>query len=317
MIGEIVYKRPTPIYISKNLYDLKSKGWKNQVLKVEKIQKEITKGKGAVLCMIDDGIGENEELYTTFIDRWSYLERSQWAGNHSTNGATIVAGATIGIFPEMAFVSKQVLDPKSGTGGSREVISAVYGALENGLETINLSIGSDSSDPKLEKALKDFCANGRNVATIASGNDGTDTDYPAQYAKNIKGVLSIAATQIEENGDINVTAFSSHGVVTLCAPGHVLKTMNMDNKLDLVSGTSFAAPIVGATIAVARTLRPELTQDEILALLANTSDPLNGGPSRVGHGHINIYDFLIAVKNGNIPELPVQKKSFWCRLFGK
>lgn len=300
-----VYKIPTPVLISKSLYDVNSSCWKQQELRVIEVQK-ITKGQGAVLCFLDDGIGTNNEIGSLIVDRWTFLENVQPVGHHSTYGATVIAGRTIGIFPEMKLVSQQVLEPESGAGRSKEIVSAIYKAAEMGIETINLSLGSDSPDPEIEKALKYYCSNGINIATIAAGNDGPGrrtTDYPANYAKTIPGVLSIAATQIDKRGTISVAMFSSRGIISLGAPGHGLKSMDHNNILNFISGTSFATPIVGATIAVGRTLlkRP-LYQDEILSLFHETSKKYIDIPENIGYGEISILHFLRA-----IIELPPHK----------
>lgn len=292
----IQYKLPTPVLISKTAYIPKENCWKQQQLKVKEVQK-ITKGYGAVLCFLDDGIGKNIEIGDLDIERWSYFKAGDPAGSHSTFGATTIAGKTLGIFPEMRLVSQQVLEPSSGLGSSKEIVSAIHAAKEMGIKTINLSLGSDRPDRNIEKALKYYCAGGVNVATIAAGNDGNNantTDWPANYAKNINGVLSIAATQIDEQGNVSVAMFSSRGIVTLGAPGHMLKSMDQNNQTQLISGTSFAAPIVGATIAVARTLiGRDLYQDEILDIFKKHSEQLPKTViTDIGYGHLSILNFL-------------------------
>lgn len=304
----------------KNLFKPSDKCWKNLHLKVKQIQK-ITKGKGAELCFLDDGIGKNKELWDVLIDRWTYFAEAAIAGNHSTNGATIVAGKKFGIFPEITkLISKQVLDPEYGTGGSREIVSAIKKAKEMGIKTINLSLGSNAPDPKIKAALQSYCDNGVNIATIASGNDGpgsNTTDYPANYARTIKGVISVGATQISRNGIISIATFSSRGKVTISAPGQGLKSMDLDNNIDFVSGTSFSAPIVGAFIAVARTLiNRDLTQDEVLAIFEETSDEIDT-KANTGVGEISGIDFLKRVQD--LPYKPIAiesefKKSWLCKL---
>ena len=281
--------------ISKNLLNRSRACWKMQELRVKEVQK-ISKGKGAKLCFLDDGIGDNNELLNLNIERWSYFANAKPFGRHSTFGATVIAGRKLGIFPEMDLISKQVLMPESGVGGTREIVSAIRQAKKMGLKTINLSLGSDSPDRKIEKALQEYCSDGVSVATIASGNDGpgnNTTDYPAKYAKIIKGVLSVAATQIDRDGNISVAMFSSRGTVTIGAPGHILKSMNELSEIDFISGTSFSAPIVGATIAVARTLIDrDLSQDEIIGIFKETSKKHIDKQSAIGEGEISILKYL-------------------------
>ncbi len=294
------YKTPTPVIVSKNMLsvDIDDPCWKQQELRVEKIQ-AITKGKGAVLAMLDDGVGRNNELFGLEIDRYSYFDDSvSWKGNHSTFGVTVICGKNFGIFPEMTIVSKQVLNPATGTGGSKEIASAIIKAAEMGIQTINLSLGSDRPDPEIEKALKFYCSNGINIATIAAGNDGPKSetsDWPANYAKTIKGVLSVAATQIDKQGNVTVAMFSSRGIVSIGAPGAMLKSMDNDDKVDFVFGTSFSAPIVGGAVAAARTLiNRSLYQDEILDIIEKTSKKIDN-KENVGNGSIRIPEIFTEV----------------------
>lgn len=294
------YKRPTPVLVSKNMssVDINDPCWKQQELRVSKIQ-EITRGKGAVLAMLDDGVGRNNELLGLKIDRWSYYDDSvPWKGDHSTFGVTVICGRSFGVFPEMTIVSKQVLNPETGTGGSKEIVSAILKAAEMGIQTINLSLGSDRPDPEIEKALKYYCSNDINIATISAGNDGPKSetsDWPANYAKTIKGVLSVAATQIDKEGNVTVAMFSSRGIINAGAPGAFLKSMDNEDRIDFIYGTSFSSPIVGAAIAAARTLinRP-LYQDEILDILERTSKKIDT-PESIGAGSIRITEFFTEV----------------------
>ena len=310
------YKRPTPVLVSKNMasVDINDPCWKQQELRVEEIQK-ITKGAGAVLAMLDDGVGMNTEIINLGIDRWSYFDDSvHWKGDHSTFGVTVICGKNFGIFPEMTIVSKQVLNPETGTGGSKEIVSAILKAAEMGIQTINLSLGSDRPDPEIEKALKYYCSNGINIATISAGNDGPKSetsDWPANYAKSIKGILSVAATQIDKDGNVTVAMFSSRGIVNAGAPGAFLKSMDNEDRIDFVYGTSFSSPIVGAAIAAARTLinRP-LYQDEILDILAKTSNKIDTKES-IGDGSIRIPEIFSEVMN--LKEyIPKKEKSNFC-----
>jgi Subtilase family len=314
----MIYQRPTPIYGSKNMSaNINDECWKQQELRVKDVQK-ISKGDGALLGMIDDGVGSNLELANLNIDRWSYFDPSvPSVGNHSTFGVTTIAGKTLGIFPNLRIISKQVLHPDTGLGRSKEIVKAIKYAADHNIHTINLSLGSNYPDMEIEKALKYYCSNGINIATVASGNDGpkrNTSDWPANYAKKIDGVLSVAATEIDDKGNVKVALFSSRGIVNVGAPGAMLKSMNNNNQIDFIYGTSFSAPIVGAAIAVARTLvnRP-LYQSEVLDILAKTSHKIDG-TENIGSGSIRILDFLNSVKVLKEFKPKNKKKNLWSKI---
>lgn len=312
----MIYRKPTPILKSKTFsMDIADECWKQQELRVNEVKK-ITSGKGGIMAMIDDGVGSNTELAHIKIERWTYLDETvPTSGDHSTLGVTAVVGRNLGIFPELSILSKQVLHPNSGVGRSKEICKAIKYAKDNNIQTINLSLGSNDPDPNIEEALKDYCSNGINTATISSGNDGPKSytsDYPANYAKTIDGVYSIAATEIDDKGNIKVAVFSSRGVITVGAPGAALKSMNRNNQIDYIFGTSFSSPIVCATIAAARILinRP-LYQSEIDDIFSSTSKKIDNKET-IGYGSINVLEFLKSVQN--LKEYkPKSKCKFWCK----
>lgn len=92
-----------------------------------------------------------------------------------------------------------------------------------------------------------------------------------------------------------------------------MKSMDQKDRLDLVSGTSFAAPIVWACIAVARTLlKKELTQSEILDSLSKSAIDMHDLPANVGSGSLSILDFFKAIQkllNIPSPEGEIEMKS--------
>ncbi len=324
-----IARRPTPVPTSKIFYDPSKPCWKQQQLKVDQIQ-QITKGNGAILTFIDDGVGINEELLKTVLvegTRWkaepkivepllSFVQgiEPSFHGEHSTHGATIVAGNTLGIFPEMKIGSIQVLDAETGVGSMDWVTNGINEATKLNLGVINLSLGSDGPDLSSKKALIRYCSNGKRIAVVAAGNDAKATDYPAAYAKDIDGVLSVAATQIDKEGNVTIAAFSSYGVVNISAPGHSLKSMTQDNQIDYVSGTSFAAPIVSSTIAVAQALNPNITFQQIMYYLTTTAKKIpEANTEHQGAGSIDILSFLKMVKE-DAPWKPlkkIKKRSFW------
>jgi hypothetical protein len=311
------FRRPTSVISSSTIIiDPAAKCWKQQALNVAKIQL-ITKGEKAILCYVDDGVAMNNELIGRLKQPvTSLLPHGSFFGSHATFGATIVGGSDLGIFPKMQFESIQVLDPISGTGSGAAIVAAINLAKEKGLKCINLSLGSDSPDYKVKSALKKYCSDGISFAVIAAGNDAKQTDYPAAWAEEIPGVLSVAATEIDKNRNIHIASFSSFGITTISAPGAALKSIDHENNLDFVSGTSFATPIVSGTIAVLQSLR-ELNHGQVMWLFCHSAKKINGDKAREGYGHINILEMLYLLKLETIPELHIKnKKTFWSRIFG-
>ena len=83
----------------------------------------------------------------------------------------------------------------------------------------------------------------------------------------------IYVTSFNKNGFIS--DFSSNStnsnLSVISAPGEDVFSFMPENKYDFNSGTSMAAPIVSATIALAKSNFPELSNDQIRSALARYS----------------------------------------------
>lgn len=148
----------------------------------------------------------------------------------------------------------------------------LYANFENGIEAER-------------EAIEDFIAAGGSFV-VAAGNDGEDNDiegnatYPAAY--NIPGSIVVASS----NNVDALSDFSNYGDerVDLAAPGEQIFTTMDGGGYGYVSGTSFSAPMVVGAIALMKTLRPDVSRDEIRQILIDSSDPLPSLQGRVRSG---------------------------------
>lgn len=177
-------------------------------------------------------------------------------------------------------------------------------------DIINLSLGGGPFSQAQQQLFDEVLAQGV-VVVAAAGNEATSTpQYPASY----QGVLSVSAIDINRQ----ITGYSNRGPqITLAAPGGnnstdvngdgypdgVLSTggvggPNPEFAYTFLSGTSMAAPHVAGVIALMRSLNPDLSPDDIAALIisgALTDDAgLPGRDDNYGHGIINAYKSTLA-----------------------
>jgi serine protease len=108
-------------------------------------------------------------------------------------------------------------DQNNGCTTDAEVNGIRYAA-DAGAKVINFSIGGPSASPVLRDALQYAVSKGAFVA-ISGGNEGDDDNapsYPAVYASEIAGVMSVAAV----GPTLNRAAYSNTGAyVEIAAPG--------------------------------------------------------------------------------------------------
>lgn len=231
---------------------------------------------------------------------------------HGTHVASIAAGASgpgyiyDGVAPGAGLVPIQVFSEFSGNteacrGQQRCVLSYVsdqIAALEwvyanretLGVTVVNMSLGgaaesgSCNSDPRTGIIYQLKVAR---IATItAAGNEGARGQMgpPACITHSI----SVAARGI--NGEI--APFSNISILTrLVAPGEAISAAGPSTSAPPVStqsGTSMAAPHVAGAYAVAQSLFPSLSPDQILIPLIHTGTPVVWDPNRPAVGAIRL-----------------------------
>jgi thermitase len=148
------------------------------------------------------------------------------------------------------------------------IAQGIYYAVDHGAAVINLSLGSDSPSATLQDSIK-YAYSHNVVVVAASGNSPNQASFPASYADTI----SVGAAT---NAGDNVASFSSRiSRVDLSAPGVDILTTYWEastgNTWALVSGTSFATPMVSGTVALMHSVDPNLTVEQIRSILTGTA----------------------------------------------
>jgi serine protease len=103
-------------------------------------------------------------------------------------------------------------------GTSSMAAEAIRYAADNGAKVINLSLGTTAESPILRDAISYAVSSGAFVSIAAgnSGDEGNPTEYPAAYASQINGAMTVGAT----NRDRQHAEYSGfHPYVEICAPG--------------------------------------------------------------------------------------------------
>ena len=118
-----------------------------------------------------------------------------------------------------SFISwDDIFAPGNAAGTAAVVAAAIQHAADNGAHVINLSLGTTGPVPAVQAAIEYAVSRGAFVA-IAAGNDGDDGNpqvYPAAYAPQINGAMTVGAV----NRNLRHAPYSSfHPYVEICAPG--------------------------------------------------------------------------------------------------
>lgn len=167
-------------------------------------------------------------------------------------------------------------------------------SVKAGADVINMSYGSLQFCQTEYQALQ-FATYKGVTLVAASGNERLDGN-PFEFPGSLPHVLTIGALQPNDRA----APFSNtSGALDLVAPGvGIIAPLpagldNQDGRQDgyeVVSGTSFAAPIVAAAAVWIRTARKQLSVDQVAQVLRLSSDDIfrKGYDTETGYGKLDM-----------------------------
>lgn len=216
---------------------------------------DVTTGSGQVVAVLDTGIDPTHpEFAGRIVGGYDAVRGTgdatevQWHGTAVAGAAVAAANRVggVGAAHGASVMPVRVLDA-NGDGYDSDVARGIRWAADSGADVINLSLGGPAASPVLRDAVQ-YAVNRGSVVLAAAGNTGTQApQYPAAYAPQIAGLLSVGAT--DHAGAL--APFSSWGdTVTLAAPGTDVVVPWRGGGYGVASGTSFATPLVSGIAAL-------------------------------------------------------------------
>ncbi len=190
------------------------------------------------------------------------------ATNEGYGHGTGVAGVVLQIAPNAVIMPIRVLGP-DGSGDATSVVSAIEWAVNHGAKIINLSLGTATPVDAIRTMVAWATAKGVFVVASAGNTDDTNVTYPAadagvalyggnrlisvgsvgngNYASVLLGGTTAVATAFDRKSSL-----STYGPkVKIFAPGEMIATLLPGAQTGNWSGTSFAAPVISGTLALA------------------------------------------------------------------
>ena len=195
---------------------------------------------------------------------------------HGTAVAGLVAagtqdgGGVSGAAPGARLMIVRVIGAE-GQGDTTQLAEGIQYAVRNGASVINCSVTTSADYPTVDRAIASAADAGIPVVA-AAGNDARSLDsdpiFPA--ATDSPAVIAVAAT----TADGKLAGFSNFGRenVDVAAPGVDIDTTYPESSFIAMSGTSTAAPLVSATLALERAVKPAATLAELRDALLTTAD---------------------------------------------
>jgi subtilisin family serine protease len=254
------------------------------------------------VAVIDDGFDLNHELlqgrivkpYNVFTQNENITK-----GVHGTHVAGLAVGSRhnyhkgiSGVAPKCRLMPVQVFD------GNKTYMSAVIAgimyAIRNDADVINVSIttsfrGSGINNlPREEqeriadnefqieaavwKIVKEVAVLDNSIIVFAAGNDNIYTCIPPEHRTSNSINVSAVDQQRRQTDFTNYNyADGSH----ISAPGKDIIS-SVPGGYQVEDGTSMAAPIVSGTIALMKSIKRDLSIDDILHILSATGEAVYG-----------------------------------------
>lgn len=281
---------------------LYSKQWNFRMIDTEGAW-ERTRGKGAVVAVIDTGVTQARDFkQTTFTAGYDFVNDKTNADDdhgHGTHVAGTIAESTnnnegvAGIAFEATVMPLKVLSAE-GSGNSADIADAIRFAADKGANIINMSLGSAYPSDVIHEACKYARKKGVTIVCAAGNSFREGVGYPAAFPE------CIAVSSVGPKGILS--KFSSWGKqVALAAPGGdmidsrdpddgILQNSVLGGQDDYYAfqGTSMASPHVAGAAALAYS---QGTKDpaKIKDLLQKTaSKPKENNAKKYGAGILNV-----------------------------
>jgi len=310
---------------TKNFYDYKISSEPNPYIEqmltwnVEKINTTIfwnlSKGEGVKIAILDTGIDYNHPdlggcfgLGCKVAGGYDFVNEDDDPMDdvgHGTGIAGIIAAENnsigiIGIAPEAELYAVKVMDEDGGY--LYDILDGLDWCLNNSMDIVVMSFGSEDYSPSLENKSNDLYSEGI-LLVAAAGNEGDDnleTDnitYPARHGT----VIAVGSTDIN---DVRASSSSDGPELELSAPGSQVIMTYLNGTYGFWSGTSFAAPHVAGAAALLLSYNQSYTPDDVREILRNTSVDLGkeGKDNLYGYGRVdlgNAYDYFVFHKAEN------------------
>jgi len=282
-------------------------------IRAPQVWAEKGRGAGVRVAIVDTGIDAAHPDFTGRVaDAVSFCGSSAADGNgHGTHVAGIIAGSGassdgryMGIAPEATIYAAKVLRD-NGSGMMSDVMAGLEWAVEQGVQVINLSLGSDQrgdgTDPLSE--LCDAAVGEGIVVCVASGNAG-----PRDGTVGTPGCARLPITIGATDNSDRVASFSSRGPTEdgrakpdVLLPGVEIRACrahgtNMGTPVGdyytQASGTSMATPMASGVVALLLESRPTITPAQVKTIFAAASVDLGLDENIQGAGRVDAYAAL-------------------------
>src|SRR5690242_1998012 len=177
-----------------------------------------------------------------------------------------------------------------GTGYLSNIVAALYYAVQNHANVVNMSFDLSDSSSSLNRAVS-YANKAGVVLVAAAGNENTSARvYPAAMNGQVVGIASTT------NWDTR-SSFSNYGSadVWIAAPGEDVISTYPGGTYGSESGTSFSSPLVAGTVALMLSAKQPINQSKAANALSHA---IQLTPD-LNHGRLDAHQAISAWVNSS------------------
>lgn len=259
---------------------------------------DITRGSPEIsVAIVDNGFNlKHPEFKGRICGEYNVWRHSSKVDAHEVDHGTHVAGIALasmdngvgccGIAPRCAFIPVQVADDMDRMT-TTSILDGILYSIYQGADVINVSLGQDlngvdaypeavqqdlinnhfKEEERLWKKVMQIAEKHHSIIVFAAGNDNVLAGIDPQQRSN--GCIVVSATN-KKGQNITKAEFSNYGSYsTVSAPGVDIYSCYKSG-YETESGTSMAAPVVTGVVALMKSVKRDLTIQEVRCILQST-----------------------------------------------
>lgn len=259
--------------------------WNYKMINYRK-SKKLPTGKNVKVAVMDSGIDAGNvkvKGYRNFVQEDALVPT--YFEDLSGHG-TSIAGVINDIAPESQIYSVKVMNSQNIASLS-DVVMGIYWCIENDIDIINMSFGTNVKSEILQKAIRD-ASNAGILLIAAAGNNGNNggVEYPAAFDEVMAvGAVDSLAQKTQES--------AVGEEIDLVAPGQQIVSEGLFGMDIVTGGTSMAVPHVAAVAAVIWSKDTKRTSEFVRCLLEQSA---NSFPDIEAYGE-GLLDLEYALEN--------------------
>ena len=236
------------------------------------ILKDLKPVRKARVAILDTGVDASHEDVVSAFTESPAIQDLHGHGSHcagiagasTNNGVGIASLNWEGRFIEI--LGYHALN-EQGTGTIEMISQAIIDATKDHSDVISMSLGAKAETPKVISDAIAYARRNRVIVIASAGN--ANEDAIDHMPSSVDGVIVVSA--VDQN--LRKASFSNTNTSLkwpITAPGVDILSLKTGGGYVQMSGTSMSTPVVSGLVGVLRSINPEVTDEEVYAILNST-----------------------------------------------